>query len=117
MPRDEEELHLYISATPQVVSAVLVAEREEVRDDAKVVLPGEHTGSTMPHPSTDVSDLGTIVPGPCAIIPGPSAATPDPGVVIPSPGAITLDLGATPGASPTKPRRIQCPMYFISKVL
>ena len=47
-PRDEEELLLYISTTPQVISTMLLAEREEAQDGAEVAPPGGHPESTTP---------------------------------------------------------------------
>ena len=116
-PWDEEELLLYISATPQVVSALLVAEREEARDDAGVILHGGRLGSTSPHPDADTKktdvgassldvttpDLGTVASDPSTIAQDPDTVTPDPGV--------------TPGATPTKTHRVQRPVYFVSEVL
>jgi len=110
-PRNEEELLLYISATPQVVSTVLVGEREETEDGAKVTLPGEHAGSTAPYPGAVTPDPGAVTSDPDDIIPDPDVtildpgvATSGPGTITPDPGAITPDPGTTPGASLTKPR-------------
>ena len=116
-PWDEEELLLYISATPQVVRAVLVGEREETEDGAKVTPPGEHAGSTAPYPGAVTSDPGAVTSDPDDIISDPDVTILDPGVATSCPGTITPDPGTTPGASLTKPRRIQHPVHFVSEVL
>ena len=67
-PWDGEELLLYIFATPQVVSAVLVAERDDAQEDAGETPQREQFGSTAPQsnikkavagaPSLDVIPMG-----------------------------------------------------------
>ena len=53
-PREEEDLLLYISATPQVVSTVLVAEREEEEDNTVGDTKPRHSGGGPwdKHPGT-----------------------------------------------------------------
>jgi len=57
-PRAGEHLKLYLAATPQTASAVLVVEREEP------VLPKKSTATPSPEPP----DEGTVSPDP---VPGP----------------------------------------------
>jgi hypothetical protein len=116
-PRDKEELLLYISATPQVVSAVLVAERKEARDDAEVTLHGWHPGSATPHPGVYANKTGTITSDLGEVISDPGVVTSDPGSTTQDSNTIISDPGVTPGASPTKIYRVQHPVYFISEVL
>jgi hypothetical protein len=99
-PREEEDLLLYISATPQVISAVLVAEREEEEDSA-VEAPSQGTpavdpGTGAPRPeevaparTTTISDSGADTHTPRVVHPGSEVA--------PTPGA--MDPGTSPGAS------------------
>ena len=77
-PRDEEELLLYISATPQVISMVLVAEREEAEGVAGTATPGEHAGSTEPGLGLGTPDPSADTPDPGAVTPGSDDITPDP---------------------------------------
>lgn len=94
MPWDEEELLLYVSMTPQVVSVVLVVEREE-----------EHPGYRSP----DHGSKGA-----------PGDRTPDPRKN-PTQEATTellvLNPGITPDGHTEQPHCTQRLVYFVREVL
>ncbi|RLM75213.1 retrotransposon protein, putative, unclassified [Panicum miliaceum] len=106
-PREGEALLLYISATLQVVSAVLVVEREE--ED-----PGQCKGTTGENtdPGGEPADTGEREkPGEGISNPGqPEDDQDTQGQPVPDPG-ITPDGHARPS------RRTQRPVYFVSEVL
>ena len=85
---------------------------------------GSSPGPATPHPGADATKPGTTNPGPSEVAPDPGAIAPDPraatsnhGAVAQDPGAVTPDPRVTSGATPTKIRRVQRPVYFVSEVL
>ena len=97
-PRPAEPLMLYVSATTQVVSAVLVAEREEAPGSPASPGSEEAPGSPASPGSDDVPGKGD-----------------PPGRVSGSPDAGQPEAG--PSRVPTKKRLVQRPVYFVSSVL
>jgi len=119
----EEELLLYISATPQVISKVLVAEREKEGDGVSMVPKGTTTTAVLDLGAV-TSDLGAITPDPTVLTPGPMVITPDPVTIRPAIETTTLDpstdtIGPRPSsrASTTRARRVQRLVYIVSEVL
>jgi hypothetical protein len=84
-PRDEEEL----LCTLQVVSVVLVAEREERNQKTRVTESEAHPGVSATDPGGSTLDLG----------------------------ANALDPKITPEDASAGVRRVQHPVYFVSEVL
>ena len=94
-PQEEEDLLLYISATPQVVSAVLVAEREEEEDGT----------AKAPNGGALAADLGPGTPGPEGVALARMMTPPLPEEVPPrleaAPTPDVTDPVASLGAPPT----------------
>ena len=106
----DEHLKLYLSATPQTASTVLVVEREEH------VLPKKHPATLSPQPP----DEGTASPGP-ALDPSPpiKPATSLPVETTPQEG-LDKALDEPPeGANAVAPQTtlVEHPVYFVSTVL
>lgn len=91
-PREGEELLLYISVTPQVVSAVVVAEREEKNPPEA---SGSEPGQRSPEPGTEGSrDMKIPAEYPRMNILEPRPTSPEPGARQPHDGEIPVE---TPG--------------------
>ena len=109
-PRTAEHLKLYLSATPQTASAVLVAEREEP------VLPNKHPATPSPQPL----DEGAASPGPA---PDPSPQVePATSLTVETPPRVGLDKAPDEppeeaNAATRQTTHVKHPAYFVSTVL
>lgn len=116
-PREKEELLLYVAAMPQVVSAILIIEREE---DPRVGNPRKNGDL-----GTNGSDPGTYeYPGDKNLDPGapnhPRGYSPDPGEQVQHEDATKAPMqDRRPGTDPSisKLYRTQRPVYLVSEVL
>ena len=105
-----EHLKLYLSATPQTASAVLVTEREEH------VLPKKHATAPRPQPPDEVA----ASPCPQAKISLPA----EPATTIPAENPPQAGLARDMGELPEEPTAaapqttlVEHPVYFVSTVL
>ena len=109
-PRADEPLKLYLSATPQTASAVLVVERDEP------VLPKKHATAPRPRPP----DEAAASPGPQPEPPLPA----EPATTTPVENSPQAGLSRDTGEPPEEPTAatpqttlVEHPVYFVSTVL
>ena len=122
-PSEGEPLLLYVSASPQVVSMVLVVERDECS--------GQGAGSQLPTAPKKPSVLGAppeqgvepeITAPPDQGVEPETTAPPNGGVELESPVGPDhcAELGGCDkpsGEASVRARRVQRPVYFVSEVL
>ena len=109
-PRADEPLKLYLSATPQTASAVLVAEREEP------VLPKKHATAPRPQPPDEAAAPPSLQTE-TALPAEPATTTP---VENSSQADVARDMGELPEeptAAAPQTTLVEHPVYFVSTVL
>ena len=109
-PRADEPLRLYLSATPQTASAILVVEREEPD------LPKKYSAAPRPRPPDEAA--ASSGPQPESSLPAEPATTPP--VENPPQAGLARDPGKhleEVSAATPQTTLIEYPVYFVSTVL
>nr|AAT81661.1 putative retrotransposon protein [Oryza sativa Japonica Group]ABF97633.1 retrotransposon protein, putative, unclassified [Oryza sativa Japonica Group] len=144
-PEPDEPLLLYLAATPQVVSAALVVERDEENPHSAhphpaSTRPGREQGGEAPEPNGGPRPptAGAGPPPACPMVPGAPDPQDGPGATAGRPRLSPSDLevvgteaecaprglsdeerpgDAAPGEEDRPRRKVQRPVYFVSEAL